>query len=400
MSLSEIKTVINDIIDDYNLDIILLVAIVLFGIYTFFIAPIIFVKTTDAVIDGKLVNVTSRASGQVAQVYIMKDQEVRKGDLLIEIDPKDYEEELLKLETDLEINKEKLRMLTHAPLPEDLVANEGVGVNAGVNEGVNLEKKSNLQNSQIDQNISKDNNVGKPPEYAKNETNYTNYSRTYIPEDLAKKNQERKKMVLGDTLQNMSDINNTDQKTVEIKIPKPQIDKAKIDVSKDTVESVQKEIKNIESMEEEVKLRLSSTKIFAPQDGVISSVSVNVGDVANPYDVVCSIIPKHVWVIARVNPVDLEKVKIGQFVQVSVPNYKHRIFKGTVVSVDKTNKVYKVDAADQVKTIDANGQIVTGYEPAYQIKINFIEDYTDFNLPPDTKVTAKIKVKTFINQGF
>lgn len=396
MSISEIKTVINDIIDDYNLDIISLVAIILLGIYIFFIVPIMYVKSTDAVLDGKLVNVTSRASGQISQVYIMKDQEVKKGDLLMEIDPKDYEQELIKLETDLEINKEKLRMLTHAPLPEDL----GVGVNEGDNEGVNVEKNSNLQNSQINQNINKDNNVGKPPEYAKNETNYTNYSRTYIPEDLAKKNQERKKIVLGDTLQNMSDINASEQKPVEINIPKPQIDKTKIDISKDTVESVQKEIKNIESMEEEVKLRLSCTKVFAPQDGLVSSVSVNVGDVANPYDVLCSIIPKHVWVIARVNPVDLEKVKIGQYVQVEIPNYKHRVFKGTVVSVDKTNKVYKVDAADQITTIDASGQVIKDYEPAYQIKINFIEDYTDFNLPPDTKVTAKIKVKTFINQGF
>lgn len=392
--MSEIKTVINDIIDDYNLDIILLVGIVLVGIYVFFIMPIMYVKSTEAVLDGKLVNVTSRASGQISQVYIMKDQEVKKGDLLMEIDPKDYEEELIKLETDLEINKEKLRMLTHAPLPEDLAVNEGN------NEGVNVEKNSNLQNGQINENIKKDDNVGKPPEYAKNETNYTNYSRTYIPEDLAKKNQARKKIVLGDTLQNMSDINASEQKPIEINIPKPQIDKTKIDISKDTVESVQKEIKNIESMEEEVKLRLSCTKIFAPQDGVVSSVSVNVGDVANPYDVLCSIIPKHVWVIARVNPVDLEKVKIGQYVQVEVPNYKHRVFKGTVVSVDKTNKVYKVDAADQVTTVDASGQVIQDYAPAYQIKINFIEDYTDFNLPPDTKVTAKIKVKTFINQGF
>ena len=43
MSISEIKTVINDIIDDYNLDIISLVAIILLGIYIFFIVPIMYV---------------------------------------------------------------------------------------------------------------------------------------------------------------------------------------------------------------------------------------------------------------------------------------------------------------------------------------------------------------------
>ena len=120
MSLSELRTVINDIIDDYNLDILALAAIIIFGVYLFFIVPIMYVHTTEAVIDGHLINVTSRASGQILHSYIMKDQEVRKGDLLMEIDPKDYEQELIKLETDLEIYKEKLRILTNAPLPEDL----------------------------------------------------------------------------------------------------------------------------------------------------------------------------------------------------------------------------------------------------------------------------------------
>ena len=38
MSLQELKIVINDIIDDYNLDIWSLVAIIAFGVYTFLLA--------------------------------------------------------------------------------------------------------------------------------------------------------------------------------------------------------------------------------------------------------------------------------------------------------------------------------------------------------------------------
>ena len=64
MSLSELKTVLNDIVNDYNLDIIALICVILFGVYTFFVAPKIFVNTTDAVIDGHLINVNSRAYGQ------------------------------------------------------------------------------------------------------------------------------------------------------------------------------------------------------------------------------------------------------------------------------------------------------------------------------------------------
>ena len=396
MSLSELKTVINDIIDDYNLDILALAAIIIFGVYLFFIVPIMYVHTTEAVIDGHLINVTSRASGQILHSYIMKDQEVRKGDLLMEIDPKDYEQELIKLETDLEIYKEKLRILTNAPLPEDLAAE---GENAGkIIDGTNNTTTQATENKQ-------DNMVGRPPSYAKDEKNFTNYSRTYIPEDLAQTNLTRKRVVMGDAVQNMSDTSSNNnqqekQQTVDINIPKPSIDKSKIDVSNDTIESVQKEIKNIQAMEEEVKLNLSCTKVFAPQDGIISGVSIAQGDIVNPSDVLCTLIPKQVWVIARVHPSQLGKIQVGQFVKIKVPGYKHRTFKGQVTSVDTTAKVYQVKADEQVAQVDSNGEVTTNFEPAYQIKIEFIEDYSDFNLPPDTKVEGQIKVKTFINQGF
>lgn len=396
MSLSELRTVINDIIDDYNLDILALAAIIIFGVYLFFIVPIMYVHTTEAVIDGHLINVTSRASGQILHSYIMKDQEVRKGDLLMEIDPKDYEQELIKLETDLEIYKEKLRILTNAPLPEDLAA-------AGENAGKTIDGTNNTTTRVTE--TKQDNMVGRPPSYAQGENNFTNYSRTYIPEDVAQTNLTRKKIAMGDSVQNMSDTaisNNPQEKpgTVDINIPKPNIDKSKIDVSNDTVESVQKEIKNIQAMEEEVKLNLSCTKVFAPQDGIISGISIAQGDIVNPSDVLCTLIPKQVWVIARVHPSQLGKVQIGQFVKIKIPGYKHRTFKGQVTSVDTTAKVYQVKADEQVTQVDANGQVTTNFEPAYQIKIEFIEDYSDFNLPPDTKVEGQIKVKTFINQGF
>lgn len=359
MSLSELRTVLNDIVNDYNLDIIALIGIILFGIYTFFIAPKIFVNTTDAVIDGHLINVTSRASGQILQSYIIKDQEVKKGDLIIEIDSTDYKNELIKLETDLEINKEKLRMLTNAPLPEDL-------------------EQQPEQDKQIP--------TSKPPKYRVGSQDYTNYSRTYEPEDLAQQNLDRKKIIQPEQNTIIQQPTAEQQNEEEFEVPKPVIDKTKIDISKDTVESVEKEIKNIQTQKEEVKLRLSATRVFAPQDGTIAEVSVSQGDVVNPSDVLCSLIPKQVWVLARVNPVRLPEVKIGQAVRIKVPGYKHRTFKGTITSVDKTAQVYKIKPHEQLQT----------EKPvAYQIKIDFVEDYSDFILQPETEVRARIQVKSF-----
>ena len=51
-------------------------------------------------------------------------------------------------------------------------------------------------------------------------------------------------------------------------------------------------------------------------------------------------------------------------------------------------------AEDQVTQIGPDGQVIEQNTPAYQIKMEFIEDYSDFNIPPDTEVTAKIKVQS------
>ena len=48
-------------------------------------------STDDAFVEGHIVTVAPRVSGPVEKLYIEDNKEVKKGDLLLEIDPKDYE---------------------------------------------------------------------------------------------------------------------------------------------------------------------------------------------------------------------------------------------------------------------------------------------------------------------
>ena len=47
--------------------------------------------TDDAQVDGDIYQVSSRISGQVTKVFVEDNKAVQKGDLLLEIDPKDYQ---------------------------------------------------------------------------------------------------------------------------------------------------------------------------------------------------------------------------------------------------------------------------------------------------------------------
>lgn len=59
-------------------------------------------STDDAFVEGHIVTVAPRVSGPVIKLNVEDNQEVKKGDLLLEIDPKDYEVKLKQTESKLE----------------------------------------------------------------------------------------------------------------------------------------------------------------------------------------------------------------------------------------------------------------------------------------------------------
>jgi membrane fusion protein (multidrug efflux system) len=59
-------------------------------------------STDDAQIDGSIVAVSSRVSGQVIDVLIADQQLVNKGDVLVKLDPKDYQVAVAKAQADLD----------------------------------------------------------------------------------------------------------------------------------------------------------------------------------------------------------------------------------------------------------------------------------------------------------
>jgi membrane fusion protein (multidrug efflux system) len=67
----------------------------------YYLYSLSFEGTDDAFIDGHVVPVSARAAGHVAKVYVADNQWVNQGDLLAELDPRDYEARLVAAEAAL-----------------------------------------------------------------------------------------------------------------------------------------------------------------------------------------------------------------------------------------------------------------------------------------------------------
>ncbi len=65
------------------------------------------ISTDDAFIDGNIHTIAARINGTVKAVLVNDNQEVKKGDLLVEIDPADYEARLRESTAALGVEKAK-----------------------------------------------------------------------------------------------------------------------------------------------------------------------------------------------------------------------------------------------------------------------------------------------------
>lgn len=66
-------------------------------------------STDDAFVEGHIVQVSSKVSGHIVKLYVTDNQEVKEGDLIAEIDPRDYQARLEQAKAALEAAQARAR---------------------------------------------------------------------------------------------------------------------------------------------------------------------------------------------------------------------------------------------------------------------------------------------------
>lgn len=251
---------------------IFLVVLGIIGLWSWFVIySDSFVTTNNAVVEGRLLTVNSRVSGFITHIYATNSLEVKKGDLLAEIDPTDISIKIRQTEDKLKTAKIKLTICQRNEAEENRLANRL--------------------------------------------SDFDNFATTY-GEGVAQHTQANKNVL-------------TEPKpTVNGKtLPNEEKQKEEEELNPDELKA---EIKQCESQIEQLKLDLSNTKIYATQDGVVSAINVREGEFVESSDAILSIIPKRVWISAYYSPLEAEKIVIGQPVIIKINKYPARRFKGVV----------------------------------------------------------------------
>jgi membrane fusion protein (multidrug efflux system) len=111
-------------------------AVVVIGVgvaYYFYLLS--YESTDDAFVDGHIIPVSARAAGHVAKVYVTDNQWINQGDLLAELDPRDYEARLAAAEAALSAARAGQKSRAFGGDVIEITSSAGVGEASAAVEG-------------------------------------------------------------------------------------------------------------------------------------------------------------------------------------------------------------------------------------------------------------------------
>jgi len=249
-------------------------------------------STDDATIEAHVIQVSPKISAHVKAVHFDDNYQVKRGDLLIELDPRDYEVNLASAVANLESAQSKL---TEAEAQQN-VAQAGSG-----------QAKADLVSAQaMADNAEAD--------LKRNEKLYQTHVIDRREYDAS-------------VAQAKSAVANVESATKKVASQE-----AQVQLTSAQYVTAEAEEKQTEAQLRQAQLQLSYTKIFAPFDGRVTKKSVEPGNYVQPGQTLFSLVPPNVWVIANFKETQLKKMKVGQPVSVRVDAIPGRDFNARVES--------------------------------------------------------------------
>jgi membrane fusion protein (multidrug efflux system) len=358
--------------------------------------------TDDAQVDGDLYQVSSRITGQVIKVYVDDNQQVKIGDPIAEIDPKDYQVAVEQAQANLaSAQADAIQANVNVPITSvnvnTSVSNTGSDVQgataavdqarkqAAAAEARVAAAKANAVKSHLDVErytplVQKD-VISKQQFDAAVATDASNQASVLE----AEANQIASQAQVTQALQKLAQSRYTAAESVKNGPDQVRAQQAKANSAVATVKEQQAKL-------DQALLNLSYTHVTAPTTGIVNKKNVQVGANVSIGQDLLTIIPlTNLWVTANFKETQLAKMRPGQEVSIKVDALGGRKFHG---------KVTQIGGATGSKLSLFPPENATGNYVKVVQRIPVRVDFTnvqqedgDFALRPGMSVTPEVKVK-------
>ena len=253
--------------------------------------------TDDAFIDAHLVRIGPQVAGRVARVLVDDNQDVAQGQILLEIDPAEFQ---AKLDQALAAQASAAGRLAQAKAQREVSAANLAEAEAEV--GV---AQANATNAARDLRRLQKLEASRSPALSRQQL------------DTATANAESTAASL-----------NAAQK-------KATASKAQIDLAQSQIASAEADAESAAAQVEQARLDLSYTTLKAPIAGHVTNRNVAAGDYVQLGQNLMALVPRTLWITANFKETQLALMRPGQPVDITIDAYPGKTFKGHVDSIQR-----------------------------------------------------------------
>lgn len=312
--------------------------------------------TDNATVAGHIHQVSSRINGTVSDVLVNDNQLVQKGQLLVKLDPRDYENKVQQAEAAIE----KARLQAQSARVSINLASQNAAANttqaqgevssaiaaistakAAVNEaqaGIPAaqaevaQAEANLQKARAD--YTRYNNLFKQGAIPRQQLDTTRaaYQVAQAQRSAAQQGVQQARAQLAQAQESVA------RAQAELAGSKGGVEQAtasgvQTEVNRSEYAAAGAAIAQAQASLKDAQLQLSYTNITAPSGGRIGRKSAEVGQRVQPGQPLMAIVSNEYWVVANFKETQLEQIQPGQPVEIKLDAFPHHPFVGRVDSI-------------------------------------------------------------------
>ncbi|CDM65473.1 HlyD family secretion protein [Pyrinomonas methylaliphatogenes] len=341
-------------------------------------------STDDAFIEGHVVQVSPKVSGHIVKLYVTDNQEVKEGDLIAEIDPRDYQARLeqaraaldaalarqreaqasvalvrattraniqqasavvQRARTDVETSRvaaaaEQRRVAQARAAVATAEANlaqaraqvaaaeaEATRANADVARYQALRAKDEISQQRLDQAIAAARTANAQLEAARSRVAAAEaqLSEARAAAAAAEENARRAQTQIGSAQAQVGEALG--------RLAQAETAPQQVAVTQAQAETATASIEQLRAAVEQAELELSYTKIYAPASGRVTRRAVEEGMLVQAGQPLMAIVANDVWVVANFKETQVGRMRPGQPVEIRVDAYPDKVFRGHIDSI-------------------------------------------------------------------
>jgi membrane fusion protein (multidrug efflux system) len=315
--------------------------------YVKFIEP--YEETDDAFIESYVTFISPRVAGPVVKLRVTDNQLVKAGDVLLEIDPRDYQMLVDQAKADLAAAGSRVQQAEAQIMVDQAKADQqqaAVAAAQAIADRAEADRaryeavqSQAVSRSQFDQAKTQASSSVAEVEVARNQA--------------------------------------------KAAVAQVELDRAEVQTARAAVQQVQTRL-------DQAQLQLSYTTVVAPRDGRVTRRTVEQGAYLQTGEALLALVPDERWVVANFKETQLERMRPGQSVMIHIDAYPQRAFKGKVDSL-------QAGSGARFSLLPPENAVGNYVKVVQRVPVKIIFDepinLSELDIAPGLSVVPKVRVK-------